>query len=450
MTILVAGGGIAGLSVALTCHQIGVPVRVFESVSDLRPLGVGINLQPNAVRELYELGFAEALDEIGVEAEEWALFARNGREVWSEPRGSLAGYNWPQYSVHRGKLQMALYDAVLERLGPDAVVTGAALVSYETGEDSVTAEFRRPDGSVFRESSELLIGADGIHSAVRAQMYPDEGAPPWNGAVMWRGVSPSAPIRTQNTFVLIGKMAHRFVCYPISKADPETGLADMNWIAEFVVDDDVKWHDSDWNRHADLDEFLPRFLDWDFGWLDAPTMIRGADDVYVYPMVDREPVEHWVDGRVLLLGDAAHAMYPTGSNGASQAIVDARILGAKLIEHGVSRSAIRAYESDLLPGINELILRNRGAGPIGLLGVVEERCDGQFENIDDVIPRAEAEEFMSVYKTAAGFAKDALNNSPPLIDPSHYRFDFAQQDRFDSQRVGARSARVYATRPRSG
>jgi 2-polyprenyl-6-methoxyphenol hydroxylase-like FAD-dependent oxidoreductase len=424
LTVLVAGGGIAGLSVALTCHQIGVPVRVFESVSTLRPLGVGINLQPNAVRELLELGFAAELEAIGVAAEEWALFARNGREVWSEPRGTLAGYRWPQYSVHRGKLQMALYAAVLERLGRDAVVTGARLASYETGPSAVTATFKCADGSVRRETGEILIGADGIRSTVRAQMHPSEGAPIWNGAVMWRGVSQHPPVRTRNSFVLIGTMAHRFVCYPISKADPATGLATMNWIAERTLQDKSAWGDSDWDRRATFDEFLPYFLDWDFGWLDAPRIMRGASEVFVYPMVDRDPVDHWTDGRVLLLGDAAHAMYPTGSNGASQAIVDARILGAKLLDHGLGEAALLAYETDLRDNINALILRNRGAGPIGLLGVVEQRCAGEFENIDDVVPRAEAEEFMAKYKRAAGFAKEALNNSAPLIDPRRYRVSF--------------------------
>lgn len=424
MTILVAGGGIAGLSVALSCHQVGIPVRVFEAVPELKPLGVGINLQPNAVRELLELGFAATLDAIGVEAEEWALFAKNGREVWSESRGTLAGYRWPQYSVHRGALQMALYDSVIERLGADAVVTGAELVRYETGVDHVAATFRAPDGSTRTEVGDLLIGADGIHSAVRAQMHPDEGPPPWNGAVMWRAVSPHAPVRTRNSFVLIGEMAHRFVCYPISRADPDTGLATMNWIAEFVVGEGQTWQDSDWNRRAELEDFLPNFLDWKFDWLDVPSLIRGATEVFVYPMVDRDPVDHWVDERVLLLGDAAHAMYPTGSNGASQAIVDARVLGAKLVEHGLSAAALEAYQDHLLPDINPLILRNRGAGPIGLLGVVEERCNGQFENIDEVIPRAEAEEFMAGYKAAAGFAKDTLNASPPLIEPRHYRYRF--------------------------
>jgi len=425
VTVLVAGGGIAGLTFALTCHQLGIPVRVFESVQQLQPLGVGINLQPNAVRELIELGLVDQLDAIGVQAEEWALFAKNGKQVWSEPRGTMAGYRWPQYSVHRGRLQMALYEAVLRRLGPDAVVTGAQLVSAQTQESSVIARFRCADGITREESGLLLVGADGIRSALRAQMYPDEGAPRWNGAVMWRGISEHPPVRTSNSFVLVGELSQRFVCYPISRADSRTGLATLNWIAErTLADDGSVWSDSDWNRRASVDEFLPAFQDWDFGWLDAADIIRRAEEAYVYPMVDRDPVPNWIEGRAVLIGDAAHAMYPTGSNGASQAIVDSRLLGAKLIDHGLTEAALHAYQDACLPAINELILRNRGAGPIGLLGIVEERSGGQFEDIEDVVPREEAQQYMAAYKAAAGFSRDTLNASEPVIDRKHYRFQF--------------------------
>ncbi len=417
MTVLIAGGGIGGLTTALTCHQIGVPAVVLESVRTLAPLGVGINLQPNAVRELIDLGFETDLDAIGLEAREWALVGRNGNDVWAEPRGRLAGYNWPQYSVHRGELQMMLYRTVIERLGPDAVLTGHRVVGYRDTSDGVVARVDTRDGASTEISGSILVGADGLHSAVRAQMHPQQPDPHWGGAVLWRGATPGPPIRSGASFTLVGSIEQRFVHYPISPVDPATGLQLQNWIAELAFDPAQGWPDSDWNREVDIDTFLPAFEDWDFDWLDIPSLVRGAPAVWEFPMVDRDPVDRWVDGHTALLGDAAHVMYPVGSNGASQAIVDARVLGAKFVEFGVGPEALLAFESDLLEPISALVLRNRGNGPIGILEVVQERCGGVFDTIDDVIPRSEIEAFMSGYKAAAGFAIDALNNAPPTIAP---------------------------------
>ena len=415
MTVIVAGGGIAGMTMALTCHQLNIPVVVHESVEKLEPLGVGINLQPNAVRELFDLGFQEQLDHIGIEAKEWALVGRNGNDVWAEPRGRDAGYLWPQYSVHRGQLQMMLYEAVLERLGTQAVVTGSRLSSYRTLADTVEVAFVDQSGKESTSEGTVLVGADGLHSAVRAQMHPDEGSPIWGGPVMWRGTSVAPPIRTGASFVLVGKLEQRFVCYPISKPDPETGLATINWIAELTYDTSQGWGDGDWNKQVPISKFLSHFKDWSYDWLDIPGLIQEASAVYEYPMVDRNPVETWIDGNCVLIGDAAHVMYPVGSNGASQAIVDARVLGAAFLEHGVSHHALAHYEAEMLADMNQLVLRNRGAGPIGILGIVEERCGGVFDDIEDVIPREEIEEYMGAYKTAAGCAMDALNGAPPTI-----------------------------------
>ncbi len=415
MTVIVAGGGIAGMSMALTCHQLGIPVVVHESVKQLEPLGVGINLQPNAVRELFELDLQEPLAQIGVQAKEWALVGRNGNEVWAEPRGLDAGYLWPQYSVHRGRLQMLLYEEVIRRLGTQSVLTGSRLVSYESQADLIKCHFRNDSGEEAEVEGTVLIGADGLHSAVRSQMHPGEGPPVWGGPVMWRGTTEAAPIRTGASFVLVGKLEQRFVCYPISNPDPATGLATINWIAELTYDNSQEWGDGDWNTKVSIDKFLNEFQDWSFDWLDVPDLIKGASDVYEYPMVDRDPLDHWVDGRCVLIGDAAHVMYPVGSNGASQAIVDTRVLGAAFLEHGVGPEALNAYESRMLQDMNQLILRNRGAGPIGILGIVEERCGGIFQDIEDVIPRHEIEDYMAKYKTAAGFAIDSLNNAAPLI-----------------------------------
>jgi len=416
--VLVAGGGIGGLSVALTLHQIGVRCLVFESVQHLKPLGVGINLQPNAVRELYELGIGpEQLDAIGLQTREWVLVGLNGKEVYAEPRGLHAGYKWPQYSVHRGALQMLLYRAVVERLGADAVHTGIAVVGYRNDPDcrGVTARVETRDGERLEIEGSLLIGADGLHSAVRAQMYPRQSPIQWGGAIMWRGITPGVPTRTGASFVGLGTHRHRVVFYPIAGPDPVTGLAPINWIAEITVDNSGGWTTSDWNRQVDVESFIHHFEDWNYDWLDVPAMLRGADAVFEYPMIDRDPVPTWVDGGVALVGDAAHVMYPTGSNGASQAVVDARVLGAAILEHGVTAAALRAYDARLCGEISAVVLRNRGAGPFGLLNLLDERCGGVFDDIDAVIPAAERNAFMSRYRTAAGFAIETLNRSPPII-----------------------------------
>jgi 2-polyprenyl-6-methoxyphenol hydroxylase-like FAD-dependent oxidoreductase len=416
--VLIAGGGIGGMTTALTLHQIGVPCIVFEAVPDLQPLGVGINLQPNAVRELADLGFGnDALDAIGVQAREWALVGRNGNDVYSEPRGLRAGYRWPQYAVHRGQLQMMLYDAVRQRLGDGALRLGQRVTGYRQDGSGVTALIETRDGQRLEAQGALLIAADGLHSAVRAQMHPTQPPIQWGGAVMWRGTTPGVPVRTGSSFVGLGSLRHRVVVYPISSPDAATGLATINWIAEITMDNSRGWTQGDWNRKVQVDEFIGHFEGWNYGWLDVPAMVRGAHEVFEYPMIDRDPVPTWVDGRVVLLGDAAHVMYPTGSNGASQAIVDARVLGAAMLAHGATPAAVRAYDDKLCGPVSALILRNRGAGPFGLLGLVDERCGGVFDDIDAVIPRAERDEFMARYKAAAGFAIETLNAAPPTIAP---------------------------------
>jgi 2-polyprenyl-6-methoxyphenol hydroxylase-like FAD-dependent oxidoreductase len=416
--VVVAGGGIGGLTVALTLQQIGVPCVVLEAVTALKPLGVGINLQPNAVRELYELGIgADALDTIGLQAREWALVGLNGKDVYSEPRGLLAGYRWPQYSVHRGGFQMLLYRAALERLGAGAVRTGQRVVGYRNEPDGVAVLIRSPGGAETEMRARLLIAADGLHSAVRQQMHPDQPPIHWGGAIMWRGTTPGVPIRSGASFVGLGTHRHRVVFYPISQPDPATGLATINWIAEITVDNSQGLRDGDWNRKVPIASFIHHFEGWRYDWLDVPAMLRGAEEVFEYPMIDRDPVPTWVDGRVALLGDAAHVMYPTGSNGASQAIVDARVLGAAMLEHGVTSEALRAYDRKLCAEISSVVLRNRGAGPFGLLNMLDERCGGVFDDIDAVIAPAEREEFMSRYQSAAGFARERLNAAAPTIPP---------------------------------
>lgn len=414
--VLIAGGGIAGLALALTLDQIGVPCLIFESVRELRPLGVGINIQPNAVRELADLGIGEDdMDQVGLPAREWALVGLNGKDIYSEPRGKLAGYNWHQYAVHRGKFHLMLYRKVIERLGPDAVKLGHQVTGYRKEADgSVTALVTTRDGRHEEFSGALLFGAEGIHSDVRAQMHPSQPPIHWGGTIMWRGTARGVPIRSGSSFVGLGTSRHRIVFYPISQPD-KNGLADINWIAEQTYDEGHDWTKSGWFRPVEMAEFAHEFDGFVYDWLDVPALLRQSEVAYENPMIDRDPLPTWVDGPVALLGDAAHPMYPTGSNGASQAIVDARVIGRIMLAHGATPAALAAYDAELCQSVGQVALRNRGAGPFGLLNMVEERCGGVFDDIDTVVPARERAEFMTAYQKAAGFAREVLNQAPRTI-----------------------------------
>ena len=357
------------------------------------------------------------MDRVGLPAREWALLGLNGREIYAEPRGTHAGYNWPQYAVHRGQFHMLLAQTFIDRAGADALQTGARVTGYEKNADGTVTALVAREGGAERVTGTLLIGADGIHSAIRAQMHPTQPPIHWGGAVMWRGVTWAKPIRTGSSFIGLGTHKHRMVIYPISHPDPQTGLSLINWIAEVTYDDPGARENIGWFRQVDIADFAHHFDGWTYDWLDVPTLIGGAEVAYENPMIDRDPVATWVDGPVALMGDAAHAMYPTGSNGASQAIIDARTLGAKLLADGVTQAALAAYDAQLCGPVSQLILRNRGAGPFGLLNLVDDRCGGVFDDIDAVIPAKERADFMAGYKSAAGFAKDTLNAAAPTIAP---------------------------------
>ena len=417
--VVIAGGGIGGLTLALTLHQIGLSCLVLESARTMRPLGVGINIQPNAVRELFDLGIgADLLDQVGIPVQEWALVGLNGKEVYAEPRGTFAGYNWPQYAAHRGDLHMMLYQQVVDRMGPEAVQLGTKVKGYDRSKpQQVICHVQSAEGKARMYKSGILVGADGIHSTIRAQMHPDQPPIHWGGAIMWRGTVRAKPIRTPSSFIGLGTHQRRMVIYPISAPDAN-GLSLINWIAEVTVDSSAGWQQDSWFREVQLNDFAHHFEDFTYDWLDVPAMLKAADCAYENPMIDRDPVASWIDGPVALMGDAAHAMYPTGSNGASQAIIDARIIGARLLDHGLGAEAMSAYNAELCAPISKLVLRNRGAGPFGMLNLLDERCGGVFDNIDDVIPAHERQDFMSKYKRAAGFAKDSLNSSAPTVLPN--------------------------------
>ena len=412
MTVLIAGGGIAGLTLGLTLHQIGVPFHIFEAAREIRPMGVGINLQPNAVRELLDLGLEDELDAIGVKTRQYGFYSKHGATIWEEPRGIWAGYDWPQYSVHRGHLQVMLYNALIRRAGVKCVTTGARVMGFKNSGDRAALLLENGD----KVSGDLIIAADGIHSALRAQMYPNEGPPIWNGRVLWRATTQGDAYFGGAAMVMIGHDALRLVAYPISDPDPETNIATINWIAEKKFDLNADWKTEDWNRAADIRDFLPEFQGWKFDWIDVPALITGARVVYEYPMVDRDPQDQWTFGRVTLMGDAAHPTYPVGSNGAGQAIIDARVIGARLLDHGVCEQALLAYEAETRPVTTNVARANRaGGGPDGVLQRVEDLCGGVFDDIDNVIPRTELAAHAEKYKTLAGFSIEALNAKPPII-----------------------------------
>lgn len=416
MTVMIAGAGIAGLTLGLTLHQIGVPFRIFESVRDLRPMGVGINLQPNAVRELLDLGLGKALDLIGVRTRQYGFYSRTGRTIWEEPRGLAAGYRWPQYSIHRGQLQLLLAETLMERVGPDCIATGHRVTGFDT-EETEARLMLLSDAGASTARGALVVAADGIHSAVRRQMYPQEGPPIWKGAILWRGITRAPEFFGGAAMALAGNDDQRIVAYPISAPDPETGLVTMNWIAELRRDPCDGWRREDWNRAADPADFAPAFADWRFGWLDVPALISGAEAIFEYPMVDRDPLPRWTFGRVTLMGDAAHPTYPVGSNGASQAIVDAREIGAAILAHGRTPEALESYEAKVRPRTTAVGLANRGKGPDAVMQMVEDRCGGVFDDIETVIPRAELAAHAAHYKRLAGFDIEALNALPPIIGP---------------------------------
>jgi 2-polyprenyl-6-methoxyphenol hydroxylase-like FAD-dependent oxidoreductase len=417
MTILIAGGGIGGLTLALSLHQVGIPVRLFESEPEPRALGVGINILPHASRELTELGLLPGLDAIGIRASVLAYYSKHGKLIWREPRGVEAGYHWPQFSLHRGRLRQLLWDAAAERIGTANLLTGHHLRDWEEqASGGVRASFvdkssGKPVGSY---EGSLLIGADGIHSAMRAAFAPTEGPPKWSGAILWRGVTMAPPFLDGRTNMLAGHFHQKFVCYPISPPEPD-GLRMTNWLAERRFPPKHKWRRETFDRRGRLEEFLPWFEGWRFDWLDIPALIRSALYVYEYPMIDRDPLPRWTYGRATLLGDAAHPMYPIGANGASQAILDARVLTREILKHGDTPEALMAYEEERRPSTARIVELNRQNGPDQVMQIVEERAPDGFEHIDDVMTRAELLAIADNYKRVAGFDRDILNGRGPIV-----------------------------------
>jgi 5-methylphenazine-1-carboxylate 1-monooxygenase len=410
LEVTVIGAGIGGLTAALSLHEIGAHVELFESAPSLEPIGVGINLLPHAVRELDALGLLDRLTEQAVLPETLIYCTRRGQEIWSEPRGRAAHYRWPQVSTHRGVLQEVLLDAFLRRVGERHLHLDRPLSHIEEAGDRPVARFGHEEAE-----ADLIVAADGIHSVARRQRYPDEGSPLWNGSLMWRGLAEVERVLDGRTMIWAGHPDQKFVGYPI--ADGADGRQTFNFIAELRRPGSALAADEDWNRTGRFEDFLPEFLDWNFGWLDVPAIITAAPETYLYPMVDREPLPRWSFGGTTLLGDAAHPMYPIGSNGASQAILDARVLAGCLRRHpGEIDVALARYEDVRRPATAAIVAANRGMGPERPMALVEERAPDGFERIDDVISKAEIEAVTEGYRRTAGFSVSDLARGASLLD----------------------------------
>lgn len=406
MHVLIAGAGIGGLTTALMLHARGIRATIFEAAETVREVGVGINILPHAIRELDALGLSPALDRVGVRTRHLGYYTRAGQLVWDELRGTHAGHDLPQYSIHRGRLQKLLLDAVIERLGEGAVKTGRRLAGHVQDEGGVTAWFAdNIDGSTGEGArGDVLVCADGIHSAGRRGFYPDEGSPSWNGVVMWRGATLWAPWRDGESMAIAGGLAGKFVLYPIAPPEAD-GRQLMNWVVNVrIKDPKVSPPPPDnWSRRAPRSLVLPHALRFSLPEVDIEALVRATPEVFEYPMADRDPLPRWTFGRVTLLGDAAHPMYPVGSNGASQATLDARCLADRLATAEHPRAALWAYDAERRPATAEVVQMNRKGGPEGVIDEVERRAPAGFTDLEAVMPQAERAAWVKGYAATAGF-----------------------------------------------
>jgi 2-polyprenyl-6-methoxyphenol hydroxylase-like FAD-dependent oxidoreductase len=402
--VIIAGGGIGGLTLALMLHAAGIACRVHEAVDQVRPLGVGINALPHAIAELDTLGLLPALDAIAIRTRRLTYTNQLGQEIWSEPRGMGAGHAVPQLSIHRGHLHALLWRVATERLGPGVVQSGQRLVGYAQDATGVVARFAAADGTETEVVGDVLIGADGIHSWLRARLHPADAGIRWNGITMWRGATDWPAFDGGDAMVIAGDETVKLVLYPIGPGQtPATRLT--NWViyARVAAPDAPMPERESWSRHADYAAFRPLVGRLSLPFIDVDHLVRSTAEIFQYPMCDRDPLPWWTEGRVTLLGDAAHPMYPVGSNGASQAILDARSLTEHL-RHLPAPEALQAYAADRLPKTAALVQSNRIGGPERVVDLIAQRAPQGFTRIADVASHEELAAIAQGYAKLAGFA----------------------------------------------
>jgi len=405
MKVIISGAGIGGLTTALCLHKIGCDVEIFEAVSELRPLGVGINLLPHGAAVLHSLGLGQKLDEFGVRTRAIEYRTRYGHVITSDPRGVEAGFEFPQYSIHRGLLQFLLLDAVRERLGADVIKTGIGINSFSQSNDLATAHLTKGEkgSAVGTVDGSILIGADGFHSALRKQLHPNEGPPRYEGMMMWRGISEQESFGDGRTMFIAGNHDVKLVCYPISNKTKQSETVRINWVAEHREDGPRRAIAADWNRPGTSD-FIEHFRNFKMNDINIVALLQNTKHIFEYPMVDRDPLAWWTKGRVTILGDAAHPMYPVGANGASQAILDGKALADALSTYGPVEG-LSAYENDRLGKTTDVILANREWGPERVLDIADERINRSGDRVEDHVTEDEIEAVARRYREVAGFQK---------------------------------------------
>ncbi len=413
MKVIIAGAGVGGLVTALMLHARGIDCEIFEQADAIRELGVGINTLPHAIKELAELGLLERLDAVAIRTYELFYTNRFGQDIWREPRGLDAGYDIPQFSIHRGRLQGVIYQAVRARLGESRIHLGCRLGSFTEDDSGVTAYFFDRNGSHRHTTrGDVLIGADGIHSLVREKLYPNEGPPAWNGLMLWRGAVDWPAFLTGRSMVVAGGLAAKVVIYPIAEGSrPDKRLT--NWAVVGRVGDGSTPppQKQDWSRLGRFEDLMPHVQRFRIPYVDARALIEATNEFWEYPMCDRDPLPRWSHGRVTLLGDAAHPMYPVGSNGASQAILDARFLADRLKDSEHPMHALWTYEQTRLPLTAEIVRMNWRGGPEGVIDAVEARAPDGFSNIDDVLSFEQRKAIVCGYAATAGFAREQVNKA---------------------------------------
>jgi 2-polyprenyl-6-methoxyphenol hydroxylase-like FAD-dependent oxidoreductase len=409
MRIAIVGGGIGGLALALGLHQRGIACEVYEGAPEIRELGVGITLLPHAVRELAALGVLPELEPLGIENLESVFFNRWGQFIYREPRGRHAGYSVPELGMHRGKLHGVLYQAAVQRLGAQRIHLDHRCVGLQQDAQQVTLAFNDATGGARAPvQADIVIACDGVNSAVRRQFYPQE-KPAFAGINTWRGVTVRKPILTGKTYMRMGSIdTGKMVIYPIADNVDGQGNQLVNWVAEIRQADMGM---NDWNKPGRLEDFLHVYADWKFDWLDVPELITQASEFLEYPMVDKDPVPRWTFGRVTFLGDAAHPMYPRGSNGSAQALIDAATLSKMLAEGGGDApAALQRYEAARLPATAKVVETNRTVPPDFIIMKADELSGGKpFPGtIDDLVSQQELRRISEDYKKVAGFSLEAV------------------------------------------